>query len=64
MMGAAMILLGSRIQKLPVLGKAAAGIELSGKKAAILEATIFPKGMFDNSLPSPTNFVARSIPML
>jgi hypothetical protein len=47
-MGAAIMLLGSRIQKLPVLGKELAGIELLGKKFARLLATIFPRGIFDN----------------
>ena len=64
MMGAAIMLLGSRIQMVPVLGRADAGIELSGKNAAMLDATIFPSGILDNSLPSPTNFVARRIPIL
>ena len=62
--GAATMLLRSLIQKDPVLGRAEAGIELSGKKAAMLEATIFPRGILDNSLPSPTNFVARRTPTL
>ena len=62
--GAATMLLGSRIQIEPVLGSADAGIELSGKNAAILDATIFPNGILDNSLPSPTNFVARRTPTL
>ena len=46
--GAAIILLGSRIQILPVLGRAAAGIELSGKKAAMFEAIIFPRGILES----------------
>jgi hypothetical protein len=58
------MLLGSRIQKLPVLGKELAGIELSGKKDARLLATIFPRGIFDNREPSPLKKVACSSPVL
>ena len=51
--GAAIKPLISRIQKLPVLGKAYAGIEFGLKNPAVISAFIAPSGIFDNSDPSP-----------